>query len=67
MAIKIGQKRKNNNQKYITPITHEIGIFTSQGVNTTFKDFAIIGKFKKGKTYYVRVQINRIDISTPMG
>ena len=68
MAIKVGQIRKNNSTSYITPINHTLTYaFPSQGVNTTFNDFAILGSFKKNSTYYIRVQINRIDINTPMG
>ena len=61
MAIKIGQIRYNNNTNYLSSVAHTLTEYTTIVGATSFKDFAISANFQAGVTYYIRVNIARIN------
>lgn len=68
MAIKVGQLRYNQNTSYLTPLSNVIiGEQATTVGNTSFNDLAIKAFFQAGVTYYIRIDIERININTNMG
>lgn len=72
MAVKIGQIRKNNNVDYLIPLSSTDLIIGRSELNnnTGFQDTYITNKngtFQTGHYYYIRLNIERINVALPMG
>ena len=69
MAIKVGQIRYSDTggTTYLSPVSNRIVDSSTTTGSTRFTDSAISATFNAGVTYYVRVDIARININDDMG
>lgn len=68
MAIKVGQVRYNESTSYLTPLSNvNITTYTTTTGNTEFRDLALQANFQAGVTYYIRVDLERINVNDNMG
>lgn len=69
MAIKVGQIRYNNTggTTYLSPVNNNVVDHPTVIGSTEFIDSAINATFYAGVTYYIRIDIARININDDMG